>query len=141
MIPLRAYSRPLEPAKGGPERSRTARVTRICPACAAVCARAAVLTTVPIAVRSRCYPPNSPKLTIPLSIPMPIPERLVIAIQRFGQDATLGAAAAMYFARRLDRACRVIGLTDRKVEDRHNSVADRLVEQPVVSQIAVALSS
>jgi hypothetical protein len=38
----------------------------------------------------------------------------------------------MDFARRLDRACRVIGLSDRKVEDCHNRIADRLVEQPVI---------
>jgi len=60
---LRGYSRPSEVARIGPERSRTDRVTRICPACATDCARAAVLTTVPIAVKSRCDRPNSPKLT------------------------------------------------------------------------------
>ena len=60
------------------------------------------------------------------------PERLYIAIQGSGQPAMLVATAAMDFARGLDCACRVVGLPDRKVEDRHNRVADRLVEQPVI---------
>ena len=40
---------------------------------AALCAREATFTTVPIAVRSWCVRPNSPKLTLPVSTPIPTP--------------------------------------------------------------------
>ena len=64
--------------------------------------------------------------------PDPDPEPLHIAIQGSGKPVTLVATAAMDVPRRRDCACRVVGLTDRKVEDRHDRVADRLVEQPVM---------
>jgi hypothetical protein len=64
--------------------------------------------------------------------PNPDPQRLHIAIEGSGEPVILVATAAMDFPRRLDGACRVVGLTDRKVEDRHDRVADRLVEQSVM---------
>src|SRR5436190_647308 len=72
------------------------------------------------------------KTNYPAIDPNTGPERLYIAVQGFGQQAVLVATETMDFARRLDSACRVVSLTDWKVEDCHNRVPDRLVEQPVI---------
>ena len=60
------------------------------------------------------------------------PEGLYIAIQRIGHQAMLVATAAMHFARCLGCACGMVGLTDGKIEGRHNRIADRLVKQAII---------
>ena len=72
-IPFSWYSRPALSGSVAAAFSRTAAVMRIWSAAAALCAREATFTTVPIAVRSWCVRPNSPKLTRPVSRPMPTP--------------------------------------------------------------------
>src|SRR5215475_4236547 len=64
--------------------------------------------------------------------PDPDAERILITLQRTGENLTLCVAAALYFARHLDCTCRMILMTNRKIEDRHDCVADRLIEQAVV---------
>ena len=97
---------------------------------AADCARAAVLTTVPIAVRSRCDRPNSPKLRSPQWMPMPTRDRR--RRPRFRPASAL-ARQRGWISRAASSAWRVWSLVaDREIEDRHDGIADRLVEQPVM---------